>query len=136
MKYVIIRDDDISYFTKTEALTKLYDPLFEEKKPVNFAVVPKITGNIKLGSHSLYKTREKIDYDPCIPPRFRGYNEDFPLNENKELVEFIRKRVGNENTVATWYTKVVWFVPKERQQAVIDELSDFKELVFTDFYFI
>lgn len=90
MKYVIIRDDDISYFTKSETLTKLYGPLFEEKKPVNFAVVPKITANIKIGSRSLYRTREKIEYDPCIPPRFRGCNEDFPLSENREIVEFIR----------------------------------------------
>lgn len=61
---------------------------------------------------------------------------EFGLEQTKELVEFIRKRAGNENTVATWYTKVVWFVPKENQQKVIEELSDFKELVFTDFYLV
>lgn len=61
---------------------------------------------------------------------------EFGLEQTKELVEYIKERVGKENTVATWYTKVVWFVPKEHQQAVIDELSDFKELVFTDFYLV
>ena len=61
---------------------------------------------------------------------------EFGLEQTKELVEFIRKRAGNKNTVATWYTKVVWFVPKEYQQTIIDELSDFKELVFTDFYLV
>jgi hypothetical protein len=30
----------------------------------------------------------------------------------------------------------VWFVPKENQQKVIDELTDFKELVFDDFYLV
>jgi len=90
MKYVIIRDDDVSYFTKPETLTKLYGPLFEEKKPVNFSVVPKIAANTKIGSSSPYRTQEKLEYDPTVPPRFRGYNEDFPLNENKEIVEFIR----------------------------------------------
>lgn len=58
---------------------------------------------------------------------------EFGLEQTKELVEFVKSRAG-ENTVATWYTKVVWFVPKEYQQTVIDELSNFKELVFTDFY--
>ena len=90
MKYVIIRDDDISYFTKPETLSKLYDKLFEEKKPINLAVVPKITGNIEIGSGSPYRTREKMQYDPCVPPKFRGCNEDFPLKDNKEIVEYIR----------------------------------------------
>ena len=60
---------------------------------------------------------------------------EFGLEQTSELVEFVRKRVGN-NTVATPYTKVVWFVPKENQQKVIDELTDFKELVFDDFYLV
>jgi len=61
---------------------------------------------------------------------------EFGLEQTKELIEFVRKRVGDKNTVATWYTKVVWFVPKDHQQVVIDELSDFKELIFTDFYLV
>ena len=60
---------------------------------------------------------------------------EFGLEQTKELVEFVRSRAG-DNTVATPYTKVVWFVPKDYQQAVINELADFKELVFTDFYLV
>jgi len=60
---------------------------------------------------------------------------EFGIEQTKELVEFVRARLG-DNTVATPYTKVVWFVPKENQQAVLDELSEFKELVFTDFYLV
>ena len=61
---------------------------------------------------------------------------EFGLEQTKELVELVRSRAGSNNTVATPYTKVVWFVPKDHQQAVIDELSNFKELVFTDFYLV
>ena len=61
---------------------------------------------------------------------------EFGLEQTKELVSFIKGRVSEENVVATWYTKVVWFVPKNNQQKVIDELSNFKELDFTDFYLI
>jgi hypothetical protein len=60
---------------------------------------------------------------------------EFGLEQTKELVDFVRKRAGDK-TVATWYTKVVWFVPKDNQQAVIDELSNFNELVFKDFYLV
>ena len=60
---------------------------------------------------------------------------EFGFEQTKELVEFVKNRAG-DNTVATPYTKVVWFVPKENQQVVIDELADFKELVFTDFYLV
>lgn len=59
----------------------------------------------------------------------------FGLEQTKELVEFIRDRVGDA-AVATWYIKVVWFVPKNNQQVVIDELSAFKTLEFTDFYLV
>jgi hypothetical protein len=61
---------------------------------------------------------------------------EFGLEQTKELVEFIKSRAGEKNTIATPYTKVVWFVPKDNQQAVIDELSDFKEMIFTDFYLV
>lgn len=60
---------------------------------------------------------------------------EFGLKQSKELVDFVKNRAG-KNTVATPYTKVVWFVPKDYQQKVIDELSNFKELVFTDFYLV
>jgi len=60
---------------------------------------------------------------------------EFGLEQTKDLVEFVRSRAG-DNTVATPYTKVVWFVPKDHQQAVINELANFKELIFTDFYLV
>lgn len=90
MKYVIIRDDDISYFAKPETLTKLYGPLFEQKNQSTSQQFPRQRANTKIGSRSPYRTREKLEYDPNVPPRFRGLNENFPLNENKEIVEFIR----------------------------------------------
>lgn len=61
---------------------------------------------------------------------------EFGLEQTKKLVEFVRQKVGSEITVATPYIKVVWFVPKTNQQQVIAELSDFKELIFTDFYLV
>ena len=60
---------------------------------------------------------------------------EFGLEQTKDFVEFVRSRAG-DNTVVTPYTKVVWFVPKDHQQAVIKELASFKELIFYDFYLV
>lgn len=60
---------------------------------------------------------------------------EFELDETEKIVEFVKDRVG-DRAVATWYTKVVWFVPKGNQQAVMDDLSEFKEMVFDDFYLV
>jgi hypothetical protein len=60
---------------------------------------------------------------------------EFGLGQTKQLVGFIKDKVG-DSSVVTWYTKVVWFVPKENQQKVIDKLSDLKTIEFTDFYLV
>lgn len=58
---------------------------------------------------------------------------EFDLLETQEIVTTVKDRAGDK-TVATWYIKVVWFVPEENQQKVIEEISTLRELVFTDFY--
>lgn len=60
---------------------------------------------------------------------------EFGLQQTKELVDFVKSRVGDV-AVATWYIKIVWFVPKENQQKVIDELSGFEILELSDFYLV
>ena len=90
MKYVVIRDDDVSYFTNPATLEKLYAPLIVEKKPINFALIPRITANIKTDANNPYNKQENLEYDPIIPPEHRGYDKSFPLGENKNLVEFIQ----------------------------------------------
>jgi len=81
------------------------------------------------------KSKKAFIKDEVTMPGTEHIAIEFGLEQTKELVEFVREKAGN-NTVATPYTKVVWFVPKDRQQAVIDELSNFEELVFTDFYLV
>jgi hypothetical protein len=60
---------------------------------------------------------------------------EFELDQTNKITEYI-KGIAGENTVETWYIKVVWFVPRENQQAVMDELAELKELEFTDFYLV
>jgi hypothetical protein len=41
-----------------------------------------------------------------------------------------------EGVVTTYYTKVVWFVPRENQEAAIIELKNIKEMIFYDFMLV
>jgi hypothetical protein len=89
MKYVEIREDDISYFTEPRFLEKLYSPLFEENLPVNFSVVPNVCAAIQTSRDNIYRTLEHLDYDPLIPPEHRGSPQTFLLSENKRICDFL-----------------------------------------------
>jgi hypothetical protein len=90
MRYVVIRDDDISYFTRPGILEKLYHPLFEEKKAVNFSVIPNISAKIRIPANNAYRKLEQLEYDPAIPKGYRGCDRNFPFNENKEILDYIQ----------------------------------------------
>jgi hypothetical protein len=90
VKYVVIRDDDISYFTRPKTLETLYTPLLEENKPVNFAAIPTLAANIEVDRSNIYRRLEQLEYDPIIPPEYRGRNENFPLGENKEILDYLQ----------------------------------------------
>ncbi|NQV18755.1 MAG: DUF2334 domain-containing protein [Armatimonadetes bacterium] len=86
MKYVIIRDDDVNFFTKIENLNKVYSFIFERNIPINFAIIPNVDASAKTFSdHS----SDNI-YEPFIPKEFRGQEKQFPINENKELIKDLR----------------------------------------------
>ena len=56
-----------------------------------------------------------------------------------EETEEIRKVAGKfftEGVIPTFYIKVVWFVPKENQEAVKQELEKVKEIIFHDFILV
>lgn len=84
--------------------------------------------NVGLGHKFFIKDEESM-------PGAEHIAIEFGLEQTKELVEFIQSRVGDK-VVATWYIKVVWFVPKENQEAAMKELASLKELEFTDFYLV
>ena len=93
MKYVIIRDDDISYFCNPELLEKLYGKLFKNQKPVSLSIVPNIRGDIKnLTSENVFFEKENIAFEPFIPPNIRGKKENFLISQNKDLIHFINEK--------------------------------------------
>lgn len=90
MKYVLIRDDDISYFTDPATLETLYSPLLQENKPINISVIPNVAANIRIPADNCYVTQENLEYDPLIPPKYRGIDHTFPLNENPKICNYLK----------------------------------------------
>jgi hypothetical protein len=94
LKYVVIRDDDISYFTPTDILDIIYGKILEENK-VNFGVIPNVYSSIDLNKTGGYYKKEKLDYDPLINPEFRGTDNYYSIEKNYDLIEFLNnKNVG------------------------------------------
>ena len=92
-RYILIRDDDINYYSNTRLLELLYRPLFDRGLPVNFSVIPEVMCNtpIALGSQSGFARKFGLRYEPFIPPTCRGRNEQRAVSANRGLVSFIRE---------------------------------------------
>jgi len=86
MKYILIRDDDVNYFTKIEDLNRVYGFIFERDIPINFAIIPNVDASAKTISNDF----SKKSYEAFIPEEFRGKENLFPIDENQKLVEFLK----------------------------------------------
>ena len=73
--------------------------------------------------------------DEVTMPGAQHIAAEFGLDQTQKLLHFVHERIGDV-VIKTPYIKIVWFVPKENQQKVIEELRDLKELEFTDFYLV
>ena len=73
-----IRDDDISYFTSPQKLEKIYKSAWDMGFKVSFAAIPMHKGTNNLN----------------IPPEFRNTGKYYPINQNKELVEYLKAKIS------------------------------------------
>ncbi len=80
---LIVRDDDISYFTDPRRLNGLYKGIWE-KIPIHLAVVP-----------HLYARQAEI------PPGAKPTKDYYWVGENKRLVAYLKKRIA-EGKVVIW----------------------------------
>src|SRR3972149_1327952 len=103
-----------------------------------------INNNVPVGNLPGY-----IDFlrelKPFLP--FRITTSDVIVKDDKHLalsfdtsqtlkVRDLASKFFKEGVVTTYYTKVVWFVPKEKQEEAIKELKKVKEMVFYDFILV
>jgi len=73
-----IRDDDVSYFTQPWMLDLLYKNAWRLGFKVSLAVIPNL----------------KATHYPYIPFSHRGTNISFPISENTELIDYLRKKIA------------------------------------------
>jgi hypothetical protein len=91
MKQILIRDDDISFFTHPEILDRLYGRLLDHSVPINLAVIPWLScsGRLPFGRTDV-GGRNAREHEPFIPPQFRGLSRNCAIQENKDLLTYIR----------------------------------------------
>jgi hypothetical protein len=80
-RFVIIRDDDICYFTPCRRFQTVHRRLLKEGIPLNAAVVPCVSDSAP-DSHG--------GYEGFIPHQRAGKGGQFPVEENAELVDFLK----------------------------------------------
>ncbi len=98
IKYILIRDDDITPFTRADMLDKIYGDLFSKGLPVNFSVIPRVSTDIRYNENSPYSPYKKymgLEYSPMIPPQHRGRKVKKSFEENQDLLCWMRERSGN-----------------------------------------
>lgn len=59
----------------------------------------------------------------------------FDTAQTQKVRDLAQKFIG-QGIIETFFTKVVWFVPKEKQGEVIEKLSEVEELIFADFILV
>ncbi len=89
-KLILLRDDDVSFFTPVAQLETVYEPLLRHNIPINLSVIPLISGALGLGGGTQNPfSRLGLAHEPFIPPCFRGHDAWFQVAENAALVKFI-----------------------------------------------
>ncbi len=74
---VLLRDDDINFFTRPSDLEQAYRDLWT-RGPVTMAVIPYVHGGP----------------EPFVPDAYRGTCREHPLGDNRELVAFLRDGIA------------------------------------------
>ena len=88
MKYLIIRDDDINFFTPQGVLERLYAKLWDNGIPITLSVIPSV----------LSQKKYTLGYNPIVPSQYTDQEHHFDVSENKPLCEYLEKKVRNTGT--------------------------------------
>lgn len=79
-KYLIIRDDDLSYWTSPQDIEIVYKPLFDRKMKISFATIPFAVKMFNAGNfHTFYQDE----------------STSMPIDKNKDIVEYIIEKIND-----------------------------------------
>ncbi|WP_458720028.1 DUF2334 domain-containing protein [Candidatus Nitrosocosmicus sp. R] len=74
---ILIRDDDINFFTKSNMLESIYSNAWNNQFKVSLSVIP----------------YQKTINDACVPPDFRNSPEYHSIENNEELCTFLKEKI-------------------------------------------
>lgn len=74
---LIIRDDDLSFWTKPEEIDELYKPLFDKKVKISFATIPFAVEMFNAGDFNTFYQKEN----------------PLPISENYQIIEYIKDKI-------------------------------------------
>ena len=74
---IIIRDDDLNYFTPPEMIERIYEKAWKQKFKVSLSIIPRV---------------KAID-DPLIPNIHRGKQTIHEVSRNKELIKYLKEKL-------------------------------------------
>lgn len=83
-KILLLRDDDVNFFTTPTELQEVYGGLFNAGIPINFSVIPAVNAAATTESDDFGKGT----YEPFLPPHTAGTNQEFPISKNLGLKSF------------------------------------------------
>jgi hypothetical protein len=85
MKYILIRDDDVNFFTGTDVLEEVYGFIFENDIPINFSIIPAVNSAAKTESCHFGAGSP----EPFLPRDIAGEDKQFPITGNADLLQFL-----------------------------------------------
>jgi len=77
---ILIRDDDINYFTKSNMLESIYSNAWNNQFKVSLSVIP----------------YQKTINDVCVPPDIRNLSEYHSIENNEELCTFLKEKIRHD----------------------------------------
>lgn len=92
MRYVLVRDDDLNYFTPFSQLETVYGFMFDQEIPVNFSTIPAVNASAITKDHETGETA----FEPFLPKDVAGISGNFELDQNTELLAKLNTMQANE----------------------------------------
>jgi len=92
MRYVLVRDDDLNYFTAFDQIERVYGFMFEQGIPVNLSTIPAVNAAAK----TIDRDTGNIIQEPFLPAEIEGLEGNYPIDKNASLVSKLRSIGSNE----------------------------------------
>ena len=115
MKAVLIRDDDVSFFTDIRNLKKVYDKSFFNKGlKVSLSIIPDVSSSLSIKGTNNSFARNGYLYEPFIPEN-RINTGSYLFSKNKKVAAWMRKNESIEACIHGYSHALSEFTSNDKQ---------------------